>query len=150
MMSSVTEITNQMKDPHLLNKLGFRLGYLGRLTDLVNTVAYEISCCQCTPACSDIAKWECSIAETHAIVQHIGDRKLCTSFNAFKKACEKVFVNGKCREGLKNEMREKQTALLTNTHRLQSKKLCEYVWTGIILLALIHLVFPLILHHMTG
>lgn len=149
-MSSVSEITNQMKDPHVLNKLGFRLGFLGRLTDLVNTVAFEISLCQRKPDSSELAKWECSIAEAHAIVQYIGDRKLCICFSAFKRACEKLIMDGKWSEGTKREMRENQTELLTNTHRLQSKKLCEYVWTGLILLTILHLIFPLILHHITG
>ena len=143
-------ISQEMSSPHALNKLGYSLGFLGRLTDLVNTVAFEISCFQCEPDSSIIAKWACSLAEAHAIVKHLRDCKLNKSFYEFKTACEHSYLCG-CWDGeKKSEMRDKQTELLRNTHRLQSKKLCEYVWTGVILLALIHLIFPLILHHLTG
>lgn len=147
MVENVTDITQQMNNPHALNKLGFRLGFLGRLTDLVNTVGYEISSNYQGTGPKFIAKWEHSFVEAQAIVQHLGDCRLSPSFDKFKGKCEDYYLKPKWDDEQQNCMKHRQARLLEQIHEIQSRVIWRYLWTFAFVFALTASLVPLLIEH---
>ncbi len=149
MVNQVSQITGQMSNPYALNKLGFRLGYLGRLTDLVNTVGFEISSNYRGTGPMFAAKWEHSFVEAQAIVDRANDTELTCAFNDFKKICVD-FTSSNWKECQHKTMKGRQTILLERIHKLQSNAVRKYVFYAAIVFAVAGLAFPVIIAHMTG
>ena len=147
MVSNVTDITQQMSNPHALNKLGFRLGFLGRLTDLVNTVGFQISNSHRGNRVTYIAEWEHQLVEAEAIVKHLKDNNLKCSFDEFKQKCEAYWLS-EWNAGKQQCMKESQVRLLKRIHTLQKGVIFRYGCIIAIFVLATHLIFPLIIEYL--